>query len=1369
MNNRILLPVILMLFGWCVPSMAQSYDFPKVWQQTPAFPTAEGFGKYATGGRGGRVVTVTTLEDDADNPPVGSLRWAVKQYPDEPVTVVFNVSGWIILKDVLRITRTTGLTIAGQTAPGEGITVYPRMFSINGARNIIVRNMRFRTSSKAYDGTDLVADVQGTIDQALCAENAENVIFDHCTFGWSAEEIINNQTSHLHTYQYCILHEGLYDAGHHKGSARSFGCQWGGSQSTFHHNMLIHNYSRSPRIQGARDTDFMVYNEFLNNVIYNWGRQGGIYGGENNQTGLYSSHQVNYCNNYYKPGPATKKNITNPGSYRFISPTAGSNVSEWYFDGNYMEGNAAITADNNSGVVNSDATKIVLKDGWIQPEEFYPGYSFDITAYTLKDKMQTAEEAYEDVLANAGCKTRDGIEDRLIDDCRNGTATYGGTMGGGGIYGIIDDPLDAEMTVNDNGSYSYPYEKKDSRADGWDTDGDGMPDAWEEANGFDKDNPADGNYVNEEGYTALEKYLASLMGEDIGGTFSAPAAFMKIVAADGSGDYATVQAAVDACSADGNRNFIFIKNGTYNEQVTVPATTVITMLGESRDGVIITRAKSHQEIDDESQTSTMYINGTDFYGENFTVVNSAGPEAGQAEALTNHGDRMTLKNVAIKANQDGLRFDDSSRSYLYDCYVEGTVDYIFDSGIAFLDNCEIRQVNRSGYIVAPGNHFASISRELSKEYTGYSNVWGLGLFLRNCTLTRDASIADNSSYLGRNWGKTSSAAYFINCKMDGHIAAAGFADMSVDATRYLGEYGSMDLDGNSLDLSGRVSWSITDDEEHNQQIMTSALINNLLNTETVYALGAEQSIHCSGLYAPKPMVASPGRPETFSVSEGNLSWTGIEGARGYLIYKNGRFFAFAPSNTYVDTGYSEGDTYTLRSMSYTGSMSLYAETGQTYADPDDTPQEGVADDGIFPGDRPADEESTANTDAAATNYTSDQWEHYASTYFAGGSGTESDPYLIETPEQLMKLAVEIENKAVVEANFGDGYSKGKYFKQTKDIVLSDDAFSGLNWVLHTEAESKQYGYSSVFNELQPDPETYTLKSGNRTFTGIGKKNSDADYQRFAGVYDGDGHSISGMINRGAGISAVFNETEGATIKNLIVKDSYVAGNSNAAILIGRAVNTTVINCYAGGILFNSGSYGAGLVGNLDNSRILNCATDAWTWGKNNMGGLAGKVLNGSLIDNCYFNGYAGPRFWAGTGFKYCGAVSPELGYNTDNEARNCYWTDTCKVRYWATPIEAVNAANSPQGVLTDCKAVSLSDVAATVAALNAEAENIDGALKWKPENGIPVLDFTSAGTGISNVYAAKTKSGAIYNLQGQRVGSSFKGIVIQDGKKRIVR
>lgn len=546
--------IFISAFAACCLSMgaqAQSFDYPTVTQNIPAFPTAEGFGKYATGGRGGKVVTVTNLEDDVTTPPEGSLRWALAQYPGEPITIVFNVSGWIILKDELRVSRTEGVTIAGQTAPGEGITLYPRAFSINGAKNVVVRNMRFRNGSHAWDGSDLIKDA-AKVDQALCAENAEHVIFDHCVFGWSAEEIVNNQTSHFQTYQYCLLHEGLYDAGHHKGSARSFACQWGGSQSTFHHNMLAHCHSRSPRIQGARESDYMVYNEFVNNVNYNWGKVNAGYGGENNQKGRYSAHQVNFCNNYWRVGPATIKGTG--GTLNFMRPTAGTAVSEWYFNGNYMDTRKDITEDNSKGlVVDGDATKVKFLNEWIVPSKFYPTYKFDVTAYTMKDKMESAEDAYRTVLDRVGCIVRDGIEKRIIEECRDGSATYGGThWNSGGKYGILDDQTDAEMVKESSGFSTYPDEKRDSRPDGWDTDGDGMPDEWETANGFDPSDAADGNFINAEGYTALEKYLANIMGEEIKGDFGTETSIrvenaVKFdVSVDGS--VLTVSSEADVCA-----------------------------------------------------------------------------------------------------------------------------------------------------------------------------------------------------------------------------------------------------------------------------------------------------------------------------------------------------------------------------------------------------------------------------------------------------------------------------------------------------------------------------------------------------------------------------------------------------------------------------------------------------------------------------------------------------------------------------------------------------------------------------------------------------------------------------------------------------
>ena len=497
------------------------YAYPAATQNILAFPTAEGFGKYTTGGRGGYVVTVTNLEDDADDPPEGSLRWAISQYPGEPVTVVFDVSGWIFLHDVLRLSKHKGgLTIAGQTAPGEGITLYPRGISFNSAGdedvNIIVRNIRVRCGSRAWDGSLL--DIESP-DQTLCTENAYNLIIDHCSFGWSGEELTTNSNSFFQTYQWNIFHEGLYDAGHKKG-ARGYGVCYGGGACTFTHNLLANNLRRSPRFAASKTYDYLTYWEFVNNVNYNWsGTHLGCYGFDNNgQSTRYSGALANVMNNYWRTGPCTEYTVT-AESQLFANLGGGAKSSYMYLNGNKMDRNDDFYSDNSIAVTTDEY--VTLVDTVLVPSKFWTSnYTFDVNAYTLVYDLETADEAFASVVEKAGCIVRDSIERRLIRECSNKESTFGGSYGDGGIYGIIDDPIDAEMVMNaDSTTYCPVAEESLSRPDGWDSDGDGMPDEWETANGFDPDNADDGNYINAEGYTALEKYLAELMGEEITGDF----------------------------------------------------------------------------------------------------------------------------------------------------------------------------------------------------------------------------------------------------------------------------------------------------------------------------------------------------------------------------------------------------------------------------------------------------------------------------------------------------------------------------------------------------------------------------------------------------------------------------------------------------------------------------------------------------------------------------------------------------------------------------------------------------------------------------------------------------------------------------------
>ena len=472
-----------------------------------AFPGAEGFGKYTSGGRGGKVVYVTTLADDANGETEGSLRWAVKQFPDEPLTVCFAVTGEIRLVKDLRINR-KNYTIAGQTAPGVGIVITHNKVNCGGSENFIIRNIRFRVGRYNTDSTFITVNAFG-------AENCSNYIIDHCEFGWSTEENMNTYDSHFITVQYCIVHEGLNSSGHPKG-ARGYGCQWGGSPASYHHNLLVNNNKRSCRFNGAQSNDFVVYLDYINNVVYNFeGGSNGCYGGENTAkldsgeyNGLNSAHECNFINNYYKVGPNTtnKKWFFSVEAARSGATSWGP--SQWYLSGNVFEGVASATADNWSAIsgkspyANVDTLRV---DTLIRPktpwwrwtaDSIYGRYDFDKYAYAAEN-YQSAEEAYQTVLDTAGCFPRDHVGNRLIADTRAGLYTYVGSKTG--KKGILDTEEDAE------GFYDYTVV-----APQLDTDLDGMPDEWEIANGCDP-NTQDNNVRHASGYTMLEMYLDDAM------------------------------------------------------------------------------------------------------------------------------------------------------------------------------------------------------------------------------------------------------------------------------------------------------------------------------------------------------------------------------------------------------------------------------------------------------------------------------------------------------------------------------------------------------------------------------------------------------------------------------------------------------------------------------------------------------------------------------------------------------------------------------------------------------------------------------------------------------------------------------------------
>lgn len=428
---------------------------------------------------------------------------------------------------------------------------------------------------------------------------------------------------------------------------------------------------------------------------------------------------------------------------------------------------------------------------------------------------------------------------------------------------------------------------------------------------------------------------------------------------------------------------------------------------------------------------------------------------------------------------------------------------------------------------------------------------------------------------------------------------------------------------------------------------------------------------------------------------------------------------------------------------------------------------------------------SANTTNAATNYSETQWEHYAADNYAGGTGTKDDPYLISTPEQFMKLAVEIENLGQVDDNWDSDYTKGKYFKQTADLVFNEGVMNKV---------SGASGDASIIDNS-------TL----RTFKGIGYKAGDVDYQRFAGTYDGDGHAIIGMYHNNAknSGSGVFNFIEGATIRNLIVKEAYINANANVGLVVGYAdAGSLIINCQSSGIIYCGGSYHAGIVGALQSSKMLNCFSDAWVWAKNQTGGLCGRIMKSAYAGNSYFSGWIGGVYSNMGKFKYWGAVSPEIGLSEDvttapdpedetktiticenpSKAENCFWSDTCTVRHKDVKAEAYNDINNCKyGVITNCKAFALADAAKAVEELNKNAKDIDGASTWEVgTNGLPMLKFDTQTTGINTIVnmAEKALNGNVYTLQGTLVKKSTegvnplygleKGIYVVNGKKMVV-
>ncbi len=460
-----------------------------------AFPTAEGHGRNTTGGRGGEVYYVTSLEDDNKE---GSLRYAINQTGAR--TILFAVSGTIELKSELKI-KNGDLTIAGQTAPGDGICLAGWPVSVD-ASNIIIRYLRFRMGD--------LKDINADGADAIGGRYQKDIIIDHCSMSWSTDECVSFYNNENFTMQWCIISESLRESKHAKG-AHGYGGIWGGMKASFHHNLLANHDSRNPRLgPGVNSTKDNEIVDLRNNVIYNWSGNS-CYGAE--------AMHVNIVNNYYKPGPATPSGTSKRGRIIAIDKKTSEADKKSYpniFDtwGTFfIEGNVVNDGSDNKycknatennwefGVYNQFAAKYGTVD-----QETKDALKRKTPVATDEITTHTADEALNKVLSYAGCVLqRDAIDARIVDETRNGTVTFYGAKSG--KPGIID-------SQSDLGEAPWPILKSEDAP--LDTDGDGIPDEWELKYGLDPKNKEDGSLKTldpDSKYTNLERYINSLVEE----------------------------------------------------------------------------------------------------------------------------------------------------------------------------------------------------------------------------------------------------------------------------------------------------------------------------------------------------------------------------------------------------------------------------------------------------------------------------------------------------------------------------------------------------------------------------------------------------------------------------------------------------------------------------------------------------------------------------------------------------------------------------------------------------------------------------------------------------------------------------------------
>jgi pectin methylesterase-like acyl-CoA thioesterase len=767
--------------------------------QTIAFPGAEGAGRFASGGRGTStqpttVFEVTNLNDD--NSP-GSLRYALQAsqttYPHR--AIVFRVSGTIHLNSKLNIRNNT--TIAGQTAPGGGICIADHPVVISGD-NVILRYVRIRMGDKNQDKGKV--DGSGG-DDVLGNLGGKNIIIDHCSVSWSSDECLTIYRGDSLTIQWSLVSEPLnysyhFEAGGTDYQEHGYGGIWGAKRGSFHHNLIAHVKGRAPRFAGSSTytpaTAGTENADFRNNVIYNWisystnGGDGGNY---------------NVVNNYYKSGPSTNAGTTSgvPNRYMIMNPSKSAlPYPKVYVNGNYVDGSTDITANNWKGIAMAGGTQAdTVLSKVDQP--------FDIAPLNT----QPATDAYQLVLQKAGATLplRDTLDQRIINDVKNRTGRVIDVQGG------YPHGTPYEQTVN-----AWPTLA--AGASPADDDHDGMSNAWELANGLNPNDANDRYALAANGYTNLENYLNALV------TGTDPLAGLNanlIVAKDGSGNYTSLQAAIDAAPTGRTTPFvIYIKNGIYKEKINIPSNKpFIHLVGESVAYTIITWDDYSGKVVNgttigTSTSATITISAADCMAMNLTFENTTGytGDGPQALAINVSGDRCAFKSCRFIGGQDTvLANGNGKRQYFKHCYIDGNTDFIFGSAIAVFDSCVIYPRDRvdgsaGGYVTAAN--------------TPQGQAYGY-VFL-NCRITKNRGVTNYT--LARPWqnatdnndaNRAHNKTVFVNAVMGSSIKPEGWsawdAGTNTSVITYA-EYKTRQWDGALFNISQRVPWSkqLTDAE-----------------------------------------------------------------------------------------------------------------------------------------------------------------------------------------------------------------------------------------------------------------------------------------------------------------------------------------------------------------------------------------------------------------------------------------------------------------------------------------------------------------------------------------------------------------------------